>query len=190
MTKATDAANALLEEMNKGTDVHAMFADGMKESLLISGHKISYWEEKFHMKIPGDLTPAQCKNMSMELLRLNHEATFYLAIANAKLQLIKRGNDAAYQARFAEIVTQYKKDGKRLPGQDTLRSMSSDGLGDIESAKVIADIEQKFWKGILEDIHTARRLIESASMNLAVELKTMNNERAIEHLAKANQSRY
>ena len=55
---------------------------------------------------------------------------------------------------------------------------------DLDSAQTIADIENRFWKDILDHLSTCRKLIENASMNIATELKSMNNEKFLDNINK------
>jgi hypothetical protein len=187
-TKLTPKAQAeqLLENLLKGREVHEMFSERMRKRLPISGKNIDYWEEKFRMAIPTDnMNPTICKELSMKLLVLHQEATFYHAVASAKAQVIKKSGQTAYLSNFAAIVEEYKLEhpGQKLPGQETLKSLASIDNDTVEAAVSIAEVETKYWKEILDHLHECRKLIENASMNIAVELKAMSNDNAIEKLA-------
>lgn len=177
-------AEQLLNSLLSGKKVHELFAEGIKRQLPISGKSIDFWEGKFRIHIPTDnLTPTLCKEISMKLVDLHQEATFHYAVATAKQQMIKRGSESSYLTQFSAIVEEYREKGKKLPAADTLKTLSSIPNEDIDSAASIADVEVRFWKSILEHLHTCRKLIESASMNIAVELKATRNDEAIEKMA-------
>jgi len=169
-------AEILLTKLLKGQQVHHIFADSMKRQLTISGQSIDYWKEQFHIHIPTDnLTPAICRDLDVKVMELNQEATFYHAIASAKAQWLKRGSESAFNDKFWTIVQEFKAKGDRVPGQDTLKTLSSIGNEELDSAQTIADIECKFWKDILDHLSTCRKLIENASMTISTELKHLGN---------------
>lgn len=178
-------AEQLLDNLLRGKKVHEIFAERLRAQLPISGKSMTSWEKEFKIHIHTDnLTPTLCKETSMRLLQLNEQATFHYAVAIAKSQMIKRGSEAAFNNKFWTIVEEYKAKGTgKLPGQDTLKTMASIDNEEIDSAQSIAEIETKFWRGILDHLYMCRKLLETASMNVAVELKATRNDEAIERLA-------
>lgn len=180
-------AEALLTSLLKGKEVHELFAERMKKQLPISGKSIDYWEDKFKIHIPTDnMSPTLCKELSMKLVNLHQEATFHYAVATAKTQMLKRGSESAFLGKFAAITEEYKAKGKALPAAETLKTLSSIPNEEVDSAASIADMETKFWKSILEHLHVCRKLIETASMNIAVELKATRNDEAIDRMITHN----
>jgi hypothetical protein len=152
----------------------------------ISGQPIDYWIQKFRIKVPTDnLTPAVLRDLDMILLDLHQEATFYLAVTTARAQMLQKGSNSSYYAKYIEILNTYRANGKRAPSADTLESMAKIDNEDVEAAATIIDIETKFWKSILDHLAMARRLIENASLNISVELKALNNESLINHINKS-----
>jgi len=157
-------ADALLDKLLKGKEIHDMFAANMKQHLLINGQTIEYWESHFKIKVATDnLTPQMCKTLDSMLLDLNQEAAFFFAIASAKLQMIKRGGDSTYRDRFFSIVQEHKQAGTKLPAAATLEVLAKVEGDDLESALSIAEIEKGFWSDILDHLSTIRKLIENAS---------------------------
>ena len=180
-----EKAKVLLSKLMSGKEVHQIFADHMKKQLLINGKPMEHWQEYFRIQIPTDnLTPSMCKTLSMRLMNLNQEAAFFQACATAKAQIVKRGTTAAYNDKFWSIVQQYKAESKKLPAAATLETMARVDNEDLDSAQTIADVESKFWKDILDHLSTCRKLIENASMNIATELKSMNNEKFLDNINK------
>lgn len=172
-----------MEKLAKG---RATYDNFFKEhELLISGQPITFWTAKFRVKIPvGDLNPSMLKGLAIELLELNQEASFFLACAQAKSQLIQKNSEMQLSQKFLEIYEQYKDKGK-VPAASILESLAKTSSEDSEYAFVFADIEVKFWKNILEHLNTCRRLIENASLNISVELKATQNEHYIDSLNRS-----
>lgn len=176
-------ADELMGFILKGSEVHHLFGDSMRKQLLLSGQPIAHWEQKFRMTIPVDnLTPSLCKELDMTLMAHNQEATFHYAVASVKSQMIKRGTDAAFTAKFWQLVTEHKEKNIKLPAAATLENMAKVDSSELESAATLAEIETKFWKDILEHLNTCRKLIENASLNISVELKAMSNEKMLDRL--------
>ena len=176
-------ADQLLEHLLRGKQVHEIFSDSMRRQLPISGQSMDHWEKRFRITIPtGGLTPAICKDLSMQILDLNQEATFLHAVAGAKSQLIKHGSESTFLGRFQAIVGQYTVEGKKLPGQETLQRLASIDGQDVDAAMAIADIEVNYWKDILDHLSTCRKLVENASLNISVELKALQADVAMDRL--------
>lgn len=165
-------AKYLLEILLRGKQVHDLFAKSMKEKLLISGRTIEEWETEFKIKVPTDnLTPAMCKQIDIKLMELNQEASFFHAVATAKLQMIKRGGESAFRDRYFALVQEYK-DKKKLPAAATLENLAKVENDDIESAQSIAEVEKGFWVNILDHLSSCRKIIENATFNSSIEAKT------------------
>lgn len=181
-------AEALVTSLLKGKEVHEIFAEKMKKQLPISGKSMDYWEDRFKIHVPTDnMTPTLCKELSMKLVDLHQEASFHYAVATAKTQMLKRGSESAFLSKFHAITEEYKEKGRRLPGAETLKTLANIPNEEVDSAAAIADMEAKFWKSILEHLHVCRKLVETASMNIAVELKATRNDEAIDRMiAHAN----
>ena len=93
---AKSKADALLDKLLKGKEIHDIFTANMKQHFLINGQTMSTWETKFKISVPTDnLTPQTCKLLDEKLLELNQEAAFFHAVASAKVQMLKRGGDSS-----------------------------------------------------------------------------------------------
>lgn len=166
-------AEELLEGLLRGKEVHQIFAENMRKQLTISGKGVDFWEDKFKITIPTDnLTPALCKELAMKLMELNQEAVFYHAVAQAKSQFLRRGSEATFNNKFWTIVQEHKQKGGKIPAAATLERLAKCDNEEYDSAQTIADVEMKFWKDILDHLSTCRKLIENASLNVSVELKS------------------
>lgn len=171
-------ADQLLTRLLKGKEIYDIFSKNMKNQLLISGKTPDYWKKEFWIKIPTDnMTTQSCKELDMNLMGLNQQAVFYHAAAQAKQQMIKRGTEAAYNDKFWAIVQEHKDKGMRPPAAATLETMARINNDELESASTLADIEQKFWKSILDHLSTCRKLIENATLNISTELKYLAGNR-------------
>lgn len=179
-------AEKLLKALLKGKEVYKLFGETMRKQLTISGEPIDHWEKKFKLSIPvDDLTPAICKQLDVQLMDLNQEATFHHAVASAKVQMIKRGCESQFNDKFWALTQEYKEKGKKLPAAATLTTLATIQNDDMESAQSLAQVETKFWKDILDHLATCRRLIENASLNISVELKALSAQSMLD---KANKN--
>lgn len=182
---AKKQADSLMERLLRGKDVHDSFSASMRRQLLISGQPIDHWENKFKISIPTDnLNPSTCKEIGTKLMDLNQEASFYQAVAAAKVQLIKRGSESQIMGRVAAIVEEYKNDKKRTPAASTIETLAKYENDDLESALSIANVEARFWKDVLDHLATCRKLLENATLNISVELKALNAEQMVDAMQR------
>jgi hypothetical protein len=179
---STPTAKAKAEELfavlQKGKEVHDLFAESMERQLLISGKTIRAWEDyfKFHIAT-DDLSPPICKQYDVQLLKLNEEATFFHAFAEAKVQYIKRGGDSTFRNRFTALVQEYSAKGGKLPASATLDNLARAEGDDIESALAIAEIEKKFWAQILDHLTEKRKILDNAGFANNTEAKIFNGSK-------------
>lgn len=174
-------AERLLREMLRGKDVHKYFTESLKNNILVSGESIEHWEKVFKIRIKvEDLNPQACRDLDLQVMKLNEEATFLHNMAMARSQMIKHGNESVFMGKFQALVEEYKGKGKRLPAKDTLENLARAGQLDVESAQTIADIEVKFWKNILEHLGRCQSILKNASMMISTELKYLTNEKLMD----------
>jgi hypothetical protein len=165
-------AEALLETLLKGKQIHDLFTFNMRTHLKITGLSIDELEQKFKISIQTDnLTPEICKMYDVQLMRLNQEASFYYAVANAKAQMLKRAGKSKYRDTFYALVQEYKTADKKLPANATLEALAKVENDDYESVEAIAEIEKDFWKDILQHLSDMRKLIENSTFNSSIEAK-------------------
>lgn len=187
MTKETprQQADQLLSRLLKGKEVYELFSNSLRNQLQISGHTMKYWEEKFKIKIQTDnLNPATCIQLDIKLMELSQEASFFLAAAQAKAQMLKRGQEASYNDKFHAILQEYKNKGGKVPAAATLETLAKIDNEDINSAEAIAQVELKFWKEVLDHLNTCRKLLENATLNISVEMKANAQERYLDNVAR------
>jgi len=183
-------ADLLIGKMLKGKTVADMFETNFRSQWTLSGQPISHWEKRFKIKIPSDnLTPQICKELDAKLIELNQEAAFFHAVAQAKSQFLKRGSEANYYSRFYTIVEDFKSKGARVPAASTLEVLARINNEELDAAAEYANVETKFWKNILDDLATCRRLVENASLNISVEMKAEANTAMLDRLNNQNNGR-
>lgn len=176
-------ADLLVSKMLKGKTVADMFETNFRSQWTLSGKPISHWEKHFKIKIPTDnLTPQICKEIDAKLIELNQEASFYHAVAQAKAQFLKRGSESNYYSRFFTIVEEFKAKGAKVPAASTLEVLARVNNEELDAAAEYANVETKFWKNILDDLATCRRLIENASLNISVEMKAEANSQFLDRM--------
>jgi hypothetical protein len=144
----------------------------LDDNLLISGQSRDHWEKKFKLFIPADaLNPQLCIEFDTQLLALHQEATFLFNAAQARAQYLAHDSRDEYNKKIKGLVEDYRAADKRLPAMTTLDSLANIENMDEEYNAVAAEMESKFWKGILDHLNTCRRIIENVSLNISVEMK-------------------
>jgi len=175
-------ATGILEQLNKGKGLHDHFAKQFREGYFIAGKLIADWKQRFQIEIPPDLNPQTCKELDLKILELHQEASFLKAEVDARLAAYRNTNNDRYREKFTALVTEYKNKGDKLPAKDTLAALAEHAVGNIKNAMVHAEIELAFWKEILNDLANSRKLIDNITINLSVEAKALQHERALDRL--------
>lgn len=168
---AKQKAEELLQSIRKGKDVHDIFVDAFRRQYFIAGRTLEQWEKEFQISVPADPDPAVCKSLDMKLMSLHQEAAFYHAAASAARQILQKGNDSQYRARYAALVQEYKNSGKKLPARGTLEDLVRSETDDIEGARINAEIAEEFWEDIMEHLSMCRKLLENATINSGIQTK-------------------
>lgn len=168
---AKEQADAMIEGLRKGKNIHDIFAEQVRTRVLIQGKTMEQWKEHFSIKIPDNPDIQACKAIDVKLMELHEEATFLKAMADASYTLGKKSYDTQYRDKFTALVNEYKQQGKKLPAKETLEVLASQDIDDIETGLAYASMASQFWKQILEDLNFKRRIIENATINNSVEAK-------------------
>lgn len=163
-----ERAKLLVDKLLKGKEIHDAFVDIMREEILINGKSMSHWENRFRLDISSnELDPSICKDIDMQLIKLNQEASFYLAFAESKVEAIESGGEQAFRDKFVSIVETIKQENPkaRLPSKDTLEYLARAKNSDLLAAHSVAKMELRFWKNILSDLDKCRKIVENATWN-------------------------
>jgi hypothetical protein len=166
-----DQVDKMISGLRKGKDIHEMFANTVRTSILIQGKTMEQWREHFNINIPDSPDIVDCKSLDMKLMELHQEATFLKCMAEAALTLGRKSYDTQYRDKFTALVSEYKTDNKKLPAKDTLEILAANDLDDIEAGLSYSELGVKFWKDVLEDLNFKRRAVENITINNSVEAK-------------------
>lgn len=166
---------SLLEHLKIGKGVYEGFITNFRSQYLIAGKTIKDWEKQFKIHIPEDASPANCKQLDVQLMQLHQEATFNRASARAALQALKRGADNELNSTKAAMVAQYETSNNKLPAATTLDSLAKDKVKDVDGALMAATVASNFWEDILEHLAFCRKLLENISINNGIEAKATRN---------------
>ena len=182
--EAQSQASGMLNRFLKGQGIHEAFASMMKEQLKINGQTMEYWNSKFHIDVPPDLTPAKHQQVASDLISAWQEVSFMYQLAQAKFQGMKKSNESQYLLKFQALTEEYKHTGKRLPSAQTLDSLAKIDIDQFESAITIAEIEMKFWKEMITRLDAKRKIIETVTYSMTSEMRYMAAERKFDNFDK------
>lgn len=166
-----EQVDKMIGGLRKGKDIHEMFSNTIRTSILIQGKTMEQWRDHFSIDIPEDPNVTECKRLDMNLMELHQEATFLKCMAEASFTLGKKSYDTQYREKFTALVTEYNTDKKKLPAKDTLETLASNDLDDIQAGLSFSELAMKFWKDIIEDLNFKRKAIENITINNSVEAK-------------------
>jgi len=175
--KDTCKANEIVEGLRSGKKLHDQFGEAFGNRYQIAGKKLDEWKTYFYVRVSPDVSPAECRNLSSQILTFYQEATFYKASAEARLQSIKGSGASSFRKAFANLVTEYKEKGAKLPSKDTLQNLAEEEGRDVQDAIIHGDIEVSFWKSILISLDVSRKIIDTISISHSVEAKIMLADR-------------
>lgn len=184
ISKEEVEAKELIDQLRKGKKLHEEFSKNFNSLYKIAGKLMSEWKQYFKVKIPSDLNPQTCLSIGSKIIGFYQEASFLKAEAEARLAAYKSATDDKYRTRYAELVTEYKAESKKIPAKDTLAELASYDIGDIKNALVHSEIELAFWKEMLNNLNHARKTIENATIGLGIEAKALQSEKYIDSLNK------
>jgi hypothetical protein len=173
---AKDQAQAILNSIRKGKDIHDVFVDNFRRQYLIANQTIEQWEKKFKITVPANPDPAVCKSLDMKIMELHQDAAFYHASASAAAQILRKGNDSQYRARHTAMVEELRGKGK-LPAAKLIEDLVRAETDDIESAVANAELQEKFWSDIMDHLAMLRRLLENATINSGIQQKMDSNHK-------------
>lgn len=163
----------VLEQLKKGKALHDSFAKQFNEEYLVAGKLMTEWRDHFKLQIPPDLNPKVCQDLAVKLMELHQEASFLKAVCDARMRACLGASNIRYRSEFTELVAEYRQRKEKLPAKDTLAQLAERKVGDMKDAVAHAEIELSFWKEILNDLSNCRKLLENATINISVEMKTL-----------------
>jgi hypothetical protein len=166
-----EQADQMIQNLRKGKDIHEMFTNTVRTGILIQGKTMEQWQKYFSIKIPDNPDVVDCKALDKKLVELHEEATFLKAMAEASHTLGRKSFDTQYRDKFTTMVSEYKSLDKKLPAKETLETLVSKELDDVDTALSYSEVSVKFWKDILEDLNFKRRCVENVTINNSVEAK-------------------
>jgi len=181
-----EKSDDILNYLRKGKEAYTEFGKKFREMYLISGKLIGEWEEHFEIDIPADTTPPILWSLDRQIAKLHQEASFLKAESSCRLEYIKAVYNKRYRAAFNAIIAEYKTahPGSKLPSKDTMATQAESRVGDIKDAITHAEIELSFWKEMLADLAHKRRIVNDMTINLGIETKILNGEKAFEHFGR------
>jgi hypothetical protein len=167
-------AQEVLDQLKKGKTLHDNFAIQFEDEYYITGKLMREWRDEFRLDVPPDLNPKICQDLAVKLMELHQEASFLKAVSEARHHACQSASGIKYRQEFTQLVSGYRARKEKLPAKDTLAQLADEQVGDMKDAVAHADIELSFWKEILNYLGNCRKLLENATINLSVEMKSLN----------------
>jgi hypothetical protein len=184
-----DRIKSLIGSLRNSKGLYDNLKKRVEVSYLIAGKTMKDWEKHFRIEVEQDLLPHQIREIELRLVSLYQEATFLKAAAERQVQLFHGLSKAAYREAVTVLIASYKEAGKRLPAKETIQAIANKDTGDTDDAAIHAELELSFWKSILSSLDTCRKLLETTLMALAVEMKSLGNEKLADSIIAKHQHR-
>lgn len=180
--RTREEAEQLVREMMAGKDLHDAYTFLVRESVQIAGYPQPHWEEKFKLDIQWDnLNTQSCRDLEMQVIKMNEEATFLYNSALITRDGIKYSSESMFRDKFNALVREYKEGGKRLPAEKTLDNLARRDLKNQGSAAQICETEVRFFKNILDHLGRVQSTLKNAGMLLSAELKAFGTEQTLDN---------
>lgn len=160
-----------LDEISESMSVYQTYTQQFGEKYQIRNKPIAVWREYFRIDIPPDFSTMTCCEINKQLLQFNQEASFYHGESDALLSVLKTIKNKQFREEYSKEVQKYT--GRKLPSKDTLTTVVEEKLGDIIDNISHAETEVNFWKEMLTNLGTTRKIIENATFNIGIEAKSM-----------------
>lgn len=174
----------LINELKKGKKSYDEFGHVISKLYQVAGKTMGEWQEYFKIALPPDPNPSILQDLDSHIMALHHEASFHKAKCNLKLQTAKDRYSSKYRKEYTKLVMTYQNQNAKLPARDTLNTLVEEEISEIKDMITHAEIELDFWKEVLNDLNTSRRLIENVTLNISVETKALMNQQYIDALNK------
>lgn len=180
----------LIDKLKQSKKIHDAFTKQMKQRYSFDGKLMSDWKKEFRVAIPDGLNPRICIELNTKINDLYQQASNKKSDAEASLTSLKASYADSFRDAFNELVEEYKSKKERLPAKDTLTQLAEHKTTSLHSALVHGEMQLGFWKDILNNLSTTRKIIENNTINLSVEAKALSHEQYLNHLNKGNNGGY
>lgn len=168
----TSKSKELFSRVDQGEETLSSFSDRVRNNLLIFDKTIPEWWSHFGIRIDQDnLTPEICKNLLKKIATLYHEASYWYSIANASSSALESSQASSHTERYASVVAEYRGNNEKIPAAATIEQLVKADQDEIYSAIANSKITKDFFKTILDSLNTARKCIDTATINSGIEAK-------------------
>ena len=178
-------ANSMVNELRNGKYLYEQFTETHEKRYKIAGKTMREWKEHFHLSIDPDMTPRECIRLDIKLIEMYEEASFLKNMAQAAMNNFKSTSQDHFRAVYANLVGEYRSEGKKLPAKDTLTVLADQEIKDEKQGLVHFETVLDFWKDILGQLNFYRKMIENSTFNLNIEARAIDNEKYRSGLEKS-----
>lgn len=172
MTDTKDLADKIL----KGRDSLDTLLGHLRGKIMVADKPLAEWKERYSLQIPTDLNAITCRAMGTKLMELYQEASFFSAMAEIKLHVARSASEETIRNAYHKLVEEHREKYGKIPAAATLDSLARSESSDIVNAQVLAEIEKDFWKKMIDQLNYSRKIVENATMNIAIEQKGMRDQ--------------
>jgi len=165
-------ANEIIDQADTGIELANQVQNGLKK-VLISGKTLAEWRSYFTITIPPDLNPQTCIDILSGLAGLYQEAAFFKTRADRTAQHLSQAAKLAFNKEFHLQIDSYRDKNARLPSKDTLEVMAEQKIVELRTAEQSSKIELSFWKDVIDNLSTVRKILEQITINLGIERKML-----------------
>jgi len=156
------------------------FFNGLYEVLEdyeINGKTFKEWKTYFNVAIDPSLDIGGIKNTLLELSYKWNEASFHHKRAAASLRHINGLKEHHRLSKFEEITDKYKSIQEKLKraNKEMLKTIEEGSVADLSMALTWAEIEERFWSEIKDDLKMQIEITKNLIILLTAEMKQIGS---------------
>jgi len=162
----------IVEQADSGVNFAKQVQEGLKKTI-IAGKTMGEWKIYFSITVPPDLNPQTCITTLTKLITLYQEAAFLKSRADRTCQHLTQAAKYSFTQEFYKQIEEIKEKNIRIPSKDTLEILAEQKITELRMAEQAAKVELSFWKDIIDNLSTTRKVLEQITINLGIERKML-----------------
>jgi len=172
---------SIIDNLKTTQEEYTILSNEYKNNLLIDGHPINYWKERYKIDIPIDVNTQFSIQIDSKLISFYQELSFKKNDVLAMLKHLNAQYKKEYNNKFAALYFQYKGSKEKLPAKDTIAAVVEEQLDNIKTNISHAEIELDFWDNLIKDLDRIRKTIENITLNVSVEAKMLRGNNQLDN---------
>ena len=161
----------IIEEVVNGGAAHTVVTESFQNAFMFYGKSLYEWMAEMSVSIPRDLTPADLRNLWVEIAVKHQRAANYYSIASAIHGGIVSGGETKKSELVSKLIESYATGRKTRPAAQIIERMADSYLTSTIHTRIAARIVKDFWKERRDTLVEIRKCLEQVSIAMHSEMK-------------------